>query len=574
MPATILVVDDESEIDTLIEKRFRKQIRDDRFRFLFARNGREALEILRTQPQIDSVITDLNMPEMDGLALLDRLPDIDRHLKAIVVSAYGDLDSIRAAMNRGAFDFLVKPIDFRDLEITLNKTLDFVRHQRQQQRQLQIALDELHAIAYTDRLTGLANRSYLTEAIATHIDRGHCFSVLLLNIDRYDIVKYGFGHDTSDRLLVEIARRLRECVAPSDVIARTGNHEFAIFPIDPTESQPAELARRLHQALEFPFKLGDFVVSTRVHIGIAPSSIGYRRPEDFLRAADTAMHCAQMRGGDRTVVFETAMQERAAQRLQLEADLYRAVTFNQLHLNYQPLVALETLRPVGFEALVRWQHPRRGPISPVEFVPLAEETELIVPLGSWVLGEACRQMGEWRSRFGEGWPACTSINLSGIELGRPDLLSRLDRVLERTGIDGSHLELEITESVFVDNDRAIVEVLNQLRSRQIRACIDDFGTGYSSLSYLQTLPVDTLKIDRAFVSDIERSRKNFDIVKTIVTLARSLGLETIAEGIETRQQLDILRDLGCEYGQGYYFSRPLDRAACEVWMGATKSDSS
>ncbi|HAX75018.1 MAG TPA: GGDEF domain-containing response regulator [Cyanobacteria bacterium UBA11372] len=570
-PAKILVVDDETDLERLIKQRFRKKIIAKQLDFIFVKNGVEAIKKLQTKDPVDMVLTDINMPEMDGLTLLSRLPEIDQTLKAVVLSAYGDLPTIRVAMNRGAFDFITKPIDFQDLEITIDKTVTFVKQIREQKEQLQQALEQLRYQAFYDQLTGLPNQHYILGRIRQCIEwrqqRNSLFAVLCLSLDGFKAVKYGLGHALSDRLLVEVARRLETYLQPTDMVARCGTDEFAILLTDlPNFKQAENKAEQLRQVLRTPFKLNGSVVSSNICIGIVNSTIDYHQPEDFLRAADTAMNYAKMPGRPNIVVFDTGMQESILKRLHLEADLQRAIERQQFKLHYQPIVSLKTGKIVGFEALVRWQHPTRGLVSPVEFIPLAEETGLIIPLGEWVLSEACRQLSVWQEQFSHRKPLSISVNLSGIQLWNPDVLQSIDEILDSLSLNGSHLKLEITESILMDKESEAKAVLDQLKQRQIQLSIDDFGTGYSSLAYLQSFPIDTLKIDRSFISGIEQQEKNLDITRTIITLAHSLELDAIAEGVETPAQLDILRALGCEYAQGYLFSPPLEGSAVVNFM--------
>ena len=570
-PAKILVVDDETDLERLIKQRFRKKIIAKQLDFIFVKNGVEAIKKLQTKDPVDMVLTDINMPEMDGLTLLSRLPEIDQTLKAVVLSAYGDLPTIRVAMNRGAFDFITKPIDFQDLEITIDKTVTFVKQIREQKEQLQQALEQLRYQAFYDQLTGLPNQHYILGRIRQCIEwrqqRNSLFAVLCLSLDGFKAVKYGLGHALSDRLLVEVARRLETYLQPTDMVARCGTDEFAILLTDlPNFKQAENKAEQLRQVLRTPFKLNGSVVSSNIYIGIVNSTIDYHQPEDFLRAADTAMNYAKMPGRPNIVVFDTGMQESILKRLHLEADLQRAIERQQFKLHYQPIVSLKTGKIVGFEALVRWQHPTRGLVSPVEFIPLAEETGLIIPLGEWVLSEACRQLSVWQEQFSHRKPLSISVNLSGIQLWNPDVLQSIDEILDSLSLNGSHLKLEITESILMDKESEAKAVLDQLKQRQIQLSIDDFGTGYSSLAYLQSFPIDTLKIDRSFISGIEQQEKNLDITRTIITLAHSLELDAIAEGVETPAQLDILRALGCEYAQGYLFSPPLEGSAVVNFM--------
>ncbi len=565
-PAKILVVDDEMDLERLIKQRFRKKIIAKQLDFVFVKNGVEAINKLQTKDAVDMVLTDINMPEMDGLTLLTKLPEIDQTLKAVVLSAYGDIRTIRVAMNRGAFDFITKPIDFQDLEITIDKTLSFVKQIREQKQKLQQALEQLRYEALYDPLTGLPNQNYLLgrirQCIQSRQQKNSLFAVLCLSLDGFKAVKYGLGHALSDRLLIEVARRLESYTHPTDIVARCGTDEFAILLADLPNFKHAETkAEQLREALRTQFKLNGSVVSSNIYIGIVNSTIDYHQPEDFLRAADTAMNYAKMPGKPNIVVFDTGMQTSILERLELEADLQRAIEQQQFHLNYQPIVSLSTSKIVGFEALVRWQHPTRGWVSPDKFIPLAEETGLIIPLGKWVLSEACRQLSVWQEQLAQPLPLSISVNLSGIQLWNPDVLQSIDEILNSLSLSGSHLKLEITESILMDKESEATAVLAHLKQREIQLSIDDFGTGYSSLAYLQSFPIDTLKIDRSFISGIEQQDKNLDITRTIIALAHSLELDAIAEGVETQEQLEILRSLGCEYGQGYLFSPPLEGAA-------------
>ncbi|HLO48924.1 MAG TPA: EAL domain-containing protein [Kamptonema sp.] len=564
-PTIILVVDDELSLERLIKQRFRKQIKAKELEFIFVTNGLEALSLLEASPDVDLILTDIRMPEMDGLTLLDKIKKVDPTLKAVVVSAYDELKNIRTAMNRGAFDFLTKPIDFNDLEITINKTLGFVREVRENQRQLQAAQEQLRYQAFYDALTGLLNRNGLIEQIEMCISQQQLssrFAVLFLNLDRYQVVKFTLGHGVGEELLKQAALRLESCMLPTAIIARVSSDEFAILLKDIFDSQQASnIASAIHRALEIPFVLEEVAVSSTVSIGIAHSSLDATEPEDLLRAADTAMHCAVLQGKGSTAIFNAGMRAGAISRLQLEADLQRAVFNEQLHLNYQPIFSLVNEQIVGFEALVRWRHQVRGMVSPTEFIPVAEETGLILPLGAWVLSEAMGCLRIWLEQFPNVRPLSMSVNLSGIQLSSPDLVLLIEELLEQFGLSGESLKLEITESMFMDNAGAAGQLLAELKAKKIRVSIDDFGKGYSSLSYLRHLQIDTLKIDREFINGMVGDSKDCDIVKTIIVLAHSLGLDVVAEGIETQEQLNTLRELGCEYGQGFFFSKPLDTEA-------------
>ena len=573
MTAKILVVDDEPLLEYVILQLFRHQISTKELEFEFAINGVQALDKLQADGSFDLVLTDINMPEMDGLTLLENLPAIDPTLKAVVVSAYGDMPNIRIAMNRGAFDFLTKPIDFDDLKITINKTLDVVRITREREQQLAIANAQIHYQAFYDDLTGLPNRNLLLKEMRTGvnsiIELGHLKALLFLTLNRYQIVKYSLGHSRGEQLLVEVGRRLEACALPKNLIARVGEDAFAIWLADITNSQLAlDAAKHISQALEIPSNLGGTTVFSSVSIGIALGAIGTEEPEDLLRAADAARHEAFVRGAGSIVVFDANMQSRALEQLQLENDLQNAINLQQFYLNYQPIVSFVTGQIVGFEALVRWRHPSRGLVPPSEFIPTAEKTGLIVALGEWVLSEAVACLSKWQLQFPDYWPLNMSVNLSGIQLFAPNLLPLLDSLLRVHNLKGEFLKLEITESVLMENAEEAAGVLELLKARQVKVCLDDFGTGYSNLSYLQLLPIDTLKIDRSFVCCLEEGGKNLTLLEAILNLASSLELEAIAEGVETQEQLIILRSLGCNSYQGYFFSRPLEEEGAVAMLSA------
>ena len=418
--------------------------------------------------------------------------------------------------------------------------------------------------AFHDVLTGLPNRALFMDHLKLSVERGkrredRLFAVLFLDLDRFKIINDSLGHMVGDQLLVGIARRLEICLRPGDTVARLGGDEFTIL-LEDLASVPEviEVAERLQKALALPFNLNGHEVFTTVSIGIALSSTGYDRPEEVLRDADTAMYRAKMLGKARHEVFDKTMHAYAMNLLQMESDLRRAIERKEFVLYYQPIVALETGAITGFEALIRWQHPERGFISPDDFIPIAEETGLIIPIGHWVLEEACRQIRAWQEQFPHYPPLQISVNLSSKQFINSKMIEQIRQVMQETRVDPRSLKLEMTESMVMENFDTAIEMLEQLQQLGIELSIDDFGTGYSSLSYLHRFPISTLKIDRSFVSCMNDHNENAEIVRTILMLARSLKMNVVAEGVETKEQLTQLAMLECEYGQGYYFSRPLN----------------
>ena len=432
--------------------------------------------------------------------------------------------------------------------------------------------DQLLYDAFHDALTGLPNRALFMDRLKYAILRAkrrkdYLFSVLFLDFDRFKVVNDSLGHMVGDQLLIAIARRLETCLRPSDELARLGGDEFTILLDDIRDvSEATAVAEHIHQALKLPFNLNGYEVFTTASIGIALSATGYDRPEELLRDADTAMYRAKEHGKARHAVFDTAMYNCAVALLQLETELRWAIERQELQVYYQPIVSLTTGKIVWFEALVRWQHPEQGLISPAEFIPVAEETGLIIPIGQWVLRESCYQLRQWQQQFRSHPPLTISVNLSGKQFSQPDLVEQIDQTLKETGLSPGSLKLEITESGIMQNADSAAALLEQLKVLKIQLCIDDFGTGYSSLSRLHQFPINTLKIDRSFVSEMTDNGENAEIVQAIITLAHNLGMDVIAEGIETAEQLAQLRMLQCEHGQGYFFSRPLNSKTAEMLM--------
>ena len=426
--------------------------------------------------------------------------------------------------------------------------------------------EQLSHQAFHDSLTRLPNRALFMErlghALARSRRQGSVVAVLFLDLDNFKIVNDSLGHEAGDSLLLTVAERLSACVRPGDTVARLGGDEFTILLEDlDGEVQAGGLAERIAAALSVPLLVSGREVFTTASLGIACESgatLGAgRTPDDLVRDADTAMYHAKTEGKSRSVVFNAGMNAQAVNRLELEMDLRRALEKEEFRVFYQPIVALDTRRVCEVEALVRWEHPVRGLVPPGDFIPLAEETGLIVPIGLWVLRQACRQGRIWQEEQVSGQPLRVSVNVSARQLQQPDLVAQVAEILAETGLAASCLKLEITESVMMLDADQTIPRLHALRTLGVHLAVDDFGTGYSSMAYLSSLPIDTLKIDRSFVSKMGRSEDDAAIVRAIVTLAKTLSLQITSEGIETPAQLALLCDLGCDQGQGYHFARPL-----------------
>ncbi len=436
--------------------------------------------------------------------------------------------------------------------------------------QEQILHDALH-----DAMTGLPNRILMMDRLGQAIQRAkrrnsYLFAVLFLDLDRFKVLNDSLGHLVGDQLLIGIAQRLVRCLRAEDTIARLGGDEFAIL-LDEVGSMEfaCQVAERILTELRRPFVLEGHEIFTGVSIGIAFNNQDHLQPEDLLRDADTAMYRAKSLGKDRYEVFSTAMRVEALALLQLETELRRAVERQEFVVYYQPIIDLAAACICGFETLIRWQHPERGIISPAEFMDVAEETGLILPMSWWVLETACQQMQHWSGQFPQALDLSISVNLTGQHFVQADLVSRLDRILAETGFAPNRLRLEVTETILMENTELAVQALEALRARGIQIYMDDFGTGYSSLSYLHRFPIDTLKIDRCFISPLlHHDIQGGGIVQTILTLAKSLHLNVVAEGVETEVQCQALQRMGCAYAQGYLFSRPLSSEQVENILAA------
>lgn len=428
----------------------------------------------------------------------------------------------------------------------------------------------IHNALY-DSLTGLPNRTLWTRRLEEAIAKAqqcqdYLFAVLFLDLDRFKLVNDSLGHLAGDQLLVAIAKRLQTTLRPTDTVARLGGDEFGILLTNIRELENiSNVVSRIQASVRQPLKLEGQEVFTTSSIGIALSSAGYDSPQDLMRDADIAMYRAKALGKARYCLFNKTMHQIAVNRLRLETDLRRALERQELRLHYQPIVSLRTGEITGFEALVRWEHPEQGLVSPNEFIPVAEETGLINPIGWWVLREACLKLRIWQLTFPRETPLTMSVNLSGKQFAQPGLIEQVDLILRETGCDRNSLKLELTESAIMDHSDAN-SILENLRALGVKLDIDDFGIGYSSLDRLYQFPINTLKIDKSFISRIDAGGRNVEIVKAMVNLAHILGMNMVAEGVETAQQLNLLQTLNCEFAQGYFFSKPLDSKAAETLL--------
>ncbi len=564
-----------------------------------AKNGTMALLTAKKEPP-HLILLDIKMPDMDGYEVCEKLK-ADKQtcdIPVIFLSAFDDVFDKVKAFSVGGVDYITKPFQIEEVVVRIDHQLalqaakaeiaqfnaeleqkvqqrtvelEQVIHQLNQEiSQHQHTQQELTHQALHDALTGLPNRPLFKEHLQKALQRcqrkeDYLFAVLFIDLDRFKIINDNWGHAVGDRLLVKISCILKECSREVDTAARLSGDEFTILLEDLQDTTDAvEVAERILERLSFSIDLEERKVFTGASIGIVLGSKQYQNSEDVLRDADIAMYRAKALGKGRYAIFDHEMYTQTAHLSQIETDLRLAIERQEFLLHYQPIVSLTTGTVMGFEALVRWQHPDGRLIYPNDFIEIAEDTGLIVPIGEWVLQEACSQLRIWQDQIPHATSLHMSVNLSGRQIQQFDFIDKLKNILANTGLNGESLRLELTETMLMDHGNRTIQLLSQIKAQNVQLSIDDFGTGYSSLSYLHRFPVNALKIDRSFVNLIDSQGESCEIVKTIITLAHSLGMKAIAEGVETPNQLMHLRNLGCEAAQGYFFAKPLNCQMAEA----------
>ncbi|MGB3535981.1 MAG: EAL domain-containing protein [Microcoleaceae cyanobacterium] len=606
----ILVVDDTPENLRLLSRILTRE----GYHVQGVERGSTALKIIQAQPP-DLILLDIKIPDISGYEICQRLKEnpVTQEIPVIFISVLDDVVDKVKALNMGGIDYISKPFHIAEVlariknqfnlieakaeirqlnaelegrvrQRTIQLETEITQHKRTQ-RQLKASNRELEQevkerqrvqrkllhMAWHDTLTNLPNRALLMSTLSEAIDRvqqdkNYQFALLFLDFDHFKVVNDSLGHLVGDELLVAVAFRLRSCLNSQQTLARLGGDEFTILAEEVEDvSDVTRIADSILEQFHYPFCLRNtYEIFINTSIGIVMGTKDYEHPEQVLRDADAAMYAAKDAGKACYKIFDQTMHTRALIRLQLETDLRLAVEHQDFVLHYQPIVSLKTGKLLGFEALLRWNHPTKGLIYPDYFIPIAEETGLIIPIGSWVFKEACEQIKSWKSKVCQLDKNTSksrlklSLNLSVKQFLQPNLVSDFQEIMKIYNVNGKSLKLEITESSIMKNVEEVVQILQEFRALKIQLSIDDFGKGYSSLSYLQKLPIDTLKIDRSFVENMDKNTDNLQIVQTIITLAHNLGVGAIAEGIETKQQLSQLRTLGCEWGQGNLFSKPLN----------------
>ncbi|MBA2619960.1 MAG: EAL domain-containing protein [Acidobacteria bacterium] len=587
--AHILIVDDEPLVRNVL-----LELLGEKYECVEAASAEEALKRLQNET-FNLVVSDIQMSGISGLEMIPQVRRLAPDTAIIMISGMQDIESAIRAMRAGASDYITKPFDFEHVEAIVARTLEHqslrltkklyenrleemvaarTEELRREIVERQRAEEKVNRMAYYDSLTNLPNPALFKDRFTHELGKAggerKMSATVFLALDRFKNINDTLGHAAGDELLRGFAERLAGCIRKTDTAAYFGGSEFALLATEVSSAEDcAKIAQKIKNSLQKPFACGGQELFITASFGISLAPVDGEDCQTLLKNASIALHRARQNGGDDYQFYTADMHERALKSLSLENNLRRALERGEFVLHYQPQISAATGKMTGTEALVRWVHPELGMIPPLEFIPIAEATGLIVPLGIWILQTACAQNAAWRRA---GFPALrVAVNLSLRQFQQSNLVETVSRVLAETGLESQYLELELTESLLMNNAEQTIETLRDLRNLGIKISIDDFGSGYSSLAYLKNLPIDTLKIDRAFVTDIATEANDAAIVKTIITLSRNLGLKTIVEGVETEAQSKILAALGCDEMQGYLFSKPLAARALETFLSERQS---
>jgi diguanylate cyclase (GGDEF)-like protein len=578
----ILIVDDVSENLEFLTTILTQQ----GYKVRSVLSGLTALKVAKVA-QPDLILLDIKMPDMDGYQVCQKLKAelTTQDIPVIFLSALDRSSDKVKAFALGGIDYIPKPFQVEELLARVKNHLDLRCAQTQVQKlnseleqrvfqrtaqleqeiskRLQMQEKLLH-VAMHDLLTNLPNRTFLTQRLIQIFERSQQsidenLVLILLECDQLPAINNSLGHQAGDRLIVSMARRLETCLESEILLAQCGNDTFAILLEHHADlNEVMRIAKRLHEETQQPFHIDNHLIYSKISIGIVRGTQEYQNPEHLLRDANTAMCQAKALGVGNTQIFNAAMHHRAVSFFEILNELHQTLKKQELYLVYQPILSLTNSKIIGFESLLRWQHPERGLIMPGEFIAVAEETGLIIALDRYVLDMACTQLKVWQEDYGLSTSFHLQVNLSAQQLSQPDFLVHLDKTVAKHQINSQNLAIEITENALMQQHENILTLLNDLKIRGIHVSIDDFGTGYSSLSYLHHLKVENLKIDRSFINQMGKTKDNLGIVRTIINLTHDLGMNVTAEGVETTQQLEQLKGLGCDFAQGYFLGRPTE----------------
>ena len=564
MSPRILIVDDESAIRDLL-----KSILIDDYECTTAESAEVALAYLKGET-FDLVISDINMGGMSGIELISRVVASSPDTVVMMISGNQTLDSPIEAIRNGAFDYIKKPFDIDQVEMAVSRAIKhgaLLVSKREHENHLEELVAErtskLNYLAYNDPLTGLPNRVFFEDRLTQILLRQSGDSkvaVFFVSLDRFKALRDTLGHTVGDRLIKEVAHRLQTVAETKASVARFEGDEFALLLTYEKSDELSVFGNNVFDAFKSPLVVGDDEVVIPISMGISLSPDDGNDAQELLTNAGAALSYVRKNGGNNYKFFTSDLHDTAMSRLALENELRRALERSEFELYYQPKVDMVTGKMTGMEALLRWNHPDLGLVPPLDFIPLAEETGLILPIGEWVLRAACAQTKAWHD---QGFELNVAVNLSPRQFQQRDLVSTINRIVAETGFDPRELNLEVTESSIMNNAESAVTILRELKDTGIRISIDDFGTGYSSLAVLKDLPIDVLKIDKTFINDVTTNPDDAALVTAVVTLAHNLRLNVVAEGVETNEQLAFLRALNCDKWQGYLFSKPLPAAAFE-----------
>ena len=603
----ILIVDDTPNNLRLLSQ----SLTQEGYEVRCAVNGSMALSTIKAKLP-DLILLDINMPDIDGFEVCQKLKESDttKNIPIIFVSAEDNiLDNKIKAFKAGAVDYICKPFQISEVisRVSIQLNLENLRNQLVQKnqlleieiqsrataeleiRQLNLELEQrvaertmqlsteiserqemqqrLEFLAWNNSLTGLPNRLWLFEKVRqvvslNKLQNNEQFAIIIIDCNRFKIINDSLGREAGDRLLKIVSERLKLGITKStEYLTHFGEDKFAIV-LEKINSQDDAIyfVKKIQKCLSAVFTFEERKIFMTCNMGIVIGPSNYSEPEEIFRDADLAIQKAKSSSSYYYKIFDSTIKNNTLEILELETDLRIALKRQEFYLNYQPIVCFETGKTAGFETLIRWNHPKKGFISPGKFIPIAEQTNLILPLGMWILQKACQQIKTWQSQLDERHSDFTvSVNISGKQFEQENFIAELDEIIYQTGIDIKHLKLEITESLLMNNDSVADQILKELKARKIKLAIDDFGTGYSSLSYLDRFPVDTLKIDRSFVSRLDQKEEACTIVKATLDLAHNLGFNVVAEGVETHEQGKQLKEWGCEFVQGYFYAKPLDQ---------------